>query len=135
MNLDPSGQLWIGTDQKGVPSATADGAFIMQTADPSPYLLNTAYLAPIGAAIGGAAFDAATKTIFAAVRRYRSLPLRRRRLLSRRPPPRCHAQRQLQRPRHALADPAPQHAPANHHYRTCRLLNAPRNPPDHVSKP
>jgi secreted PhoX family phosphatase len=68
VNLDPSGQLWIGTDQKGVPSATADGAFIMQTADPSPYLLNTAYLAPIGAAIGGAAFDAATKTIFAAVR-------------------------------------------------------------------
>ena len=68
LNLDASGQLWIGTDQRGRVSDTADGLFIMQTAGPSTYLLDTAYLAPIGAAIGGAAFDAASKTVFASVR-------------------------------------------------------------------
>ncbi|HUW80373.1 MAG TPA: alkaline phosphatase PhoX, partial [Acidocella sp.] len=68
LNLDPLGQLWIGTDQEGRISDTADGLFIMQTGGPSPYLITTAYLAPIGAAIGGAAFDAATKTSFGAVR-------------------------------------------------------------------
>ncbi len=68
LNLDATGQLWIGTDQKGQTTGTADGLFIMQTAGPSPYLLDTAYLAPVGAALGGAAFDTATKTIFAAVR-------------------------------------------------------------------
>ena len=68
LNLDGLGQLWIGTDQRGRVTDTADGLFIMQTAGPSMYLLDTAYLAPIGAAIGGAAFDAASKTVFAAVR-------------------------------------------------------------------
>jgi len=68
LNLDPDGNLWIGTDQNGIPSATADGFFIMQTAGPSPGLVTMAYLAPIGAAAGGAAFDAATRTAFAAVR-------------------------------------------------------------------
>jgi secreted PhoX family phosphatase len=47
---------------------TADGLFIMQTAGPSPFLISTAYLAPIGAAIGGAAFDGVNGTVFAAVR-------------------------------------------------------------------
>jgi uncharacterized protein len=68
LNLDGLGQLWIGTDQRGRVTDTADGLFIMQTTGPSMYLLDTAYLAPIGAAIGGAAFDAASKTVFAAVR-------------------------------------------------------------------
>ncbi len=68
LNLDTMGQLWIGTDQSGRVSATSDGLFIMQTAGPSTYLLDTVYLAPIGAAIGGAAFDAGSKTVFAAVR-------------------------------------------------------------------
>jgi secreted PhoX family phosphatase len=68
LNLDPLGQLWIGTDQKGHVSDTADGLFIMQTNGPSRFLLSPAYLAPIGAAIGGAAFDMSTKTIFSVAR-------------------------------------------------------------------
>ncbi len=68
LNLDPMGQLWIGTDQKGRVSDTADGLFIMQTGGPSRFLISAAYLAPIGAAIGGAAFDVNSRTIFGMVR-------------------------------------------------------------------
>jgi secreted PhoX family phosphatase len=68
LNLDPLGQLWIGTDQRGRVSDTADGLFVMQTGGPSKYLVSIAYLAPIGAAIGGAAFDARSKTAFGMVR-------------------------------------------------------------------
>jgi secreted PhoX family phosphatase len=68
LNLDPLGQLWIGTDQHGKVSNTADGLFIMQTGGPSQYLVTMAYLAPIGATIGGAAFDVNTKTTFGMVR-------------------------------------------------------------------
>ncbi|HQU04014.1 MAG TPA: DUF839 domain-containing protein [Acidocella sp.] len=68
LNLDSLGQLWIGTDSKGDTSVSADGLFIMQTGGPSKYLLSMAYLAPVGAALGGAAFDAATHTNFAMVR-------------------------------------------------------------------
>ncbi len=68
LDIDPLGLLWIGTDQRGKISATADGLFIMQTGGPSKYLVNIAYLAPIGAAIGGAAFDANSKTAFGMVR-------------------------------------------------------------------
>jgi uncharacterized protein len=75
VNLDPNGNLWIGTDQRGRVSATADGLFIMQTGGPSPFLLTRAYLAPIGAAIGGAAFDAASRTTFGAVRHPGATPI------------------------------------------------------------
>jgi len=68
LDIDQEGQLWVGTNQEGKITATADGLFTLQTAGPSKYLLNAAYLAPIGAAIGGAAFDAATNAIFAVVR-------------------------------------------------------------------
>lgn len=68
LNLDSAGKLWIGTDQRGKISDTADGLFAMQTGGPDKYVVNAAYLAPAGAAIGGAAFDAPTKTIFAMVR-------------------------------------------------------------------
>lgn len=68
LSLDALGQLWIGTDQRGDTSQTADGIYIMQTAGPSKYLTTTAYLAPVGAAIGGVAFDAATHVNFAVVR-------------------------------------------------------------------
>jgi secreted PhoX family phosphatase len=68
LNLDGEGQLWIGTDQDGAVSATADGLFVMQTGGAQKYLVATAYLAPIGAAMGGAAFDAGTRTVFGAVR-------------------------------------------------------------------
>ena len=66
LDLDQAGRLWIGTDQGGDTTTTADGLFVMETA--SPYMLTTAYLAPVGAAMGGAAFDGATKTVFAPVR-------------------------------------------------------------------
>jgi secreted PhoX family phosphatase len=56
LNLDPQNQLWIGTNQNGNMTDTTDGLFTMQTQGPSKYLADTAYLAPIGAAIGGAAF-------------------------------------------------------------------------------
>jgi len=68
LNLDTDGNLWIGTDQGGQISDTADGLFIMQTGGPSQFMIDPAYLAPMGAAIGGAAFDAGTKTAFGAVR-------------------------------------------------------------------
>jgi secreted PhoX family phosphatase len=65
LGLDASGQLWIGTDQNGDTSQTADGLFILPSNGGS---LSIAYLAPIGAAIGGAVFDAGTKTAFGMVR-------------------------------------------------------------------
>jgi len=68
LNLDFAGNLWIGTDQRGEISDTADGLFVMRTGGASKYLVNAAYLAPVGAAIGGAAFDASRKTAFAMVR-------------------------------------------------------------------
>jgi secreted PhoX family phosphatase len=68
VDLDSIGQLWIGTDQSGVVSATADGLFTMQTGGAAKYLINAAYLAPVGAAIGGAVFDTATRTVFGMVR-------------------------------------------------------------------
>ncbi len=66
--IDPAGNLWIGTDQKGDTSQTADGLFIMQTTGPAQGAVAYAYLAPKGAAAGGAAFDANSKTAFGAVR-------------------------------------------------------------------
>jgi secreted PhoX family phosphatase len=68
LNLDSTGQLWIGTDQRGKISDTADGLFVMQTGGPSKFLISAAYLAPVGAAIGGAAFDVPSKTVFGMVR-------------------------------------------------------------------
>lgn len=66
--IDPAGNLWIGTDQHGDTSQTADGLFIMQTSGPAQGAVAYAYLAPVGAAAGGVAFDAASKTAFGAVR-------------------------------------------------------------------
>jgi secreted PhoX family phosphatase len=68
LDLDTQGQLWIGTDQGGDTRQTADGLFTMQLGGGAPYAINYAYLAPKGAAIGGAAFDAATRTSFGMVR-------------------------------------------------------------------
>jgi len=64
LGMDVSGRLWIGTDQGGDTSQGADGLFILNSSGP----LELAYLAPIGAAIGGAAFDAGTFTTFGMVR-------------------------------------------------------------------
>ncbi len=68
LNLDGQGNLWIGTDQGGAVSGTADGLFVMQTGGVQKYLVTTAYLAPVGAAMGGAGFDPATRTVFSVVR-------------------------------------------------------------------
>lgn len=68
LGIDPAGNLWIGTNQYGDTTETADGFFIMQTTGPAAGAVADAYLAPIGAAAGGIAFDAATKTAFGAVR-------------------------------------------------------------------
>ncbi len=68
LGIDPAGNLWIGTDQRGDTAQTADGLFLMQTTGPAQGALAYAYLAPVGAAAGGAAFDMATKTAFGAVR-------------------------------------------------------------------
>ncbi|WP_298215344.1 PhoX family phosphatase [Acidocella sp.] len=66
--VDPAGNLWIGTDQRGQTTRTADGYFIMQAAGPARGAVACAYLAPVGAAAGGAAFDANTKTAFGSIR-------------------------------------------------------------------
>ncbi|MBU6418990.1 MAG: DUF839 domain-containing protein [Proteobacteria bacterium] len=68
LGIDPAGNLWIGTDQRGDTSQTADGLFLMQTTGPAQGAVACAYLAPVGAAAGGAAFDAASKTAICAVR-------------------------------------------------------------------
>ena len=64
LGLDGQGQLWIGTDQGGDTSQGADGLFILARIGP----LEMAYLAPKGAAIGGAVFDPGTHTVFGMVR-------------------------------------------------------------------
>ncbi len=64
LGMDVSGRLWIGTDQGGDTRQGADGLFILNGSGP----LELAYLAPMGAAIGGAAFDAGTHTTFGMVR-------------------------------------------------------------------
>ncbi len=74
LDLDSQGALWISTDQHGQVSATADGVFIMQTAGPSIGLITMAYLAPIGAAMGGVAFDEPSHTSFAPVRHPGAVP-------------------------------------------------------------
>lgn len=60
---DGAGRLWIGTDQQGAPSPTADGVFV---AAPPGNAVTAAYFAPRGAAIGGAV--AVDGTLFVAVR-------------------------------------------------------------------
>jgi secreted PhoX family phosphatase len=68
LNLDAQGQLWIGTNQGGAVTETADGFFLMPTSGPATLSVSLAYLAPIGGAAGGAAFDPASQTSFAMVR-------------------------------------------------------------------
>jgi secreted PhoX family phosphatase len=68
LNLDSQGQLWIGTDQGGAVTDTADGYFIMPTSGADALAVSLAYLTPIGGAAGGMAFDDASKTSFAIIR-------------------------------------------------------------------
>jgi uncharacterized protein len=64
LGIDGAGQLWIGTDQGGDTAQGADGLFLLPGVGP----LEMAYLAPVGAAIGGAVFDSGTHTVFGMVR-------------------------------------------------------------------
>lgn len=64
LGLDAAGRLWIGTDQGGDTTQGADGLFILPGNGP----LQMAYLAPIGAAMGGALYDTNSRTMFAMVR-------------------------------------------------------------------
>lgn len=75
--IDPAGNLWIGTNQHGDTTQTADGLFLMQTTGPAQGAVAYAYLAPIGAASGGVAFDANTKTAIGAVRHPGATPTAR----------------------------------------------------------
>jgi secreted PhoX family phosphatase len=68
LNLDSGEKLWIGTDQNKAVTETADGFFLMQTSGPAALSVSQAYLAPIGGAAGGAAFDPASQTHFVMVR-------------------------------------------------------------------
>ncbi len=70
LGLDAAGTLWIGTDQRGDTTRTADGLFTLNNNG----ALNAAYLAPIGAAMGGSLYDAATHTLFAMVRHPGAIP-------------------------------------------------------------
>ena len=63
LGRDAAGRLWIGTDQQGALTATADGVFV---ATPPGNALTAGYAAPRGAAIGGVV--AASGTLFTAVR-------------------------------------------------------------------
>jgi hypothetical protein len=63
VGCDAEGRLWIGTDQQGAISSTADGLFVVT---PPGNALTAVYFAPRGAAIGGAV--AGSGTLFTAVR-------------------------------------------------------------------
>ena len=63
LGRDTAGRLWIGTDQQGAVSATADGLFVAGAEGSG---LAAVCLAPRGAAIGGAV--AADGALFAALR-------------------------------------------------------------------
>ena len=63
LGLDAAGSLWIGTDQRGDTSLTADGLFTLTGST-----FSAAYFAPKGAALGGTAFDFGTHIVFSMVR-------------------------------------------------------------------
>lgn len=68
LTLDSQFRLWVGTDQGGAVSDTADGLFVMRTSGYGLYALNYAYLAPVGGAIGGAVFSPENGTLFTVAR-------------------------------------------------------------------
>lgn len=68
LNFGNDGDLHIGTDQGGAVTDTADGLFAMPVKGYGRYALREVYLAPVGGAIGGAAFDPAGRTVFTVAR-------------------------------------------------------------------
>jgi secreted PhoX family phosphatase len=72
--LDQQLRLWVGTDQGGVPSRTADGLFVMPTSGYGAFAVKPVYLAPLGGSIGGAAFGPEGRTLFAVARHPGAVP-------------------------------------------------------------
>jgi secreted PhoX family phosphatase len=68
LNFDAEHRLYIGTDQGGAVTDTADGLFVMTVAGYGRYALDMIYLAPIGGAIGAAAFTPQDRTLFTVAR-------------------------------------------------------------------
>lgn len=68
LNFGPAGRLYVGTDQGGAVSDTADGLFVMDVAGYGRYALRNLYLAPVGGAIGAAAFGPLGHTVFTVAR-------------------------------------------------------------------
>lgn len=62
------GRLHVGTDQGGAVTGTADGLFAMPVKGYGKYALSSLYFAPVGGAIGGAAFDPQGRTMFTIAR-------------------------------------------------------------------
>lgn len=68
LNFGPADRLYVGTDQGGALSDTADGLFAMDVAGYGRYALSNLYLAPVGGAIGAAAFGPLGHTVFTVAR-------------------------------------------------------------------
>ncbi|MDX5931059.1 PhoX family protein [Acidiphilium acidophilum] len=68
LNFDAAHRLHVGTDQGGAVTDTADGLFVMNVTGYGRYALDMLYLAPIGGAIGGAAFGPQGRTGFTVAR-------------------------------------------------------------------
>ena len=68
LTLDRQRRLWVGTDQGGVPSPTADGLFVMRTEGFGAYAVDPVYMAPVGGAIGASAYDPDGHTLFTIAR-------------------------------------------------------------------
>ncbi|MDD2876480.1 MAG: DUF839 domain-containing protein [Acidiphilium sp.] len=68
LNFDASHRLYIGTDQGGAVTETADGLFVMNVSGYGRYALDMVYLAPIGGAIGAAGFGPQGRTLFTVAR-------------------------------------------------------------------
>ncbi|MGC9269932.1 PhoX family protein [Acidiphilium sp.] len=68
LNFDAAHRLYIGTDQGGAVSDTADGLFTMEVSGFGRYALDMLYLAPIGGAIGAAGFGPRGRDVFTVAR-------------------------------------------------------------------
>ncbi len=68
LDFDAAHRLYIGTDQGGAVTDTADGLFSMTVSGYGRYALDMVYLAPIGGAIGAAAFGPQGRTLFTIAR-------------------------------------------------------------------
>lgn len=68
LGFDDRHRLYVGTDQGGAVTDTADGLFVMSVSGYGKYALRELYLAPIGGAVGGTAFAPGGRTFFTVAR-------------------------------------------------------------------